>query len=42
MKMAGMNKNQQPNWWWLDNSHTNNTKRSPWLQSTLSGMHYYL
>lgn len=35
--MAGiMNKNQQSNWWWLDNSHTNNTKRSPWLQSTLS------
>ncbi|KAI5425119.1 protein NETWORKED 3A isoform X2 [Lathyrus oleraceus] len=33
-KMAGMNKNQQSNWWWLD-THSN-TKRSPWLQSTLS------
>ncbi|XP_058740719.1 protein NETWORKED 3A [Vicia villosa] len=33
-KMAGMNKNQQSNWWWLDTN--TNTKRSPWLQSTLS------
>lgn len=39
-KMAGMTKNQPSNWWWLD-SHTT-TKRSPWLQSTLSGMHFLL
>ncbi|CAJ2632109.1 unnamed protein product [Trifolium pratense] len=30
-----MGKNQRSNWWWLDNSPTN-TKRSPWLHSTLS------
>ncbi|XP_073222282.1 protein NETWORKED 3A-like isoform X2 [Cicer arietinum] len=29
-----MAKNQQSNWWWLDNHTT--TKRSPWFQSTLS------
>ncbi|CAI8615034.1 unnamed protein product [Vicia faba] len=34
--MAGMNKNQQSNWWWLDTN--TNTKRSPWLQSTLSDL----
>lgn len=33
-KMAEMMKNQPSQWWWLD-SHTT-TKRSPWLQSTLS------
>ncbi|KAK7337390.1 hypothetical protein VNO77_17961 [Canavalia gladiata] len=32
-KMAQVIKNQPSHWWWLD-SHTN-TKRSPWLQSTL-------
>lgn len=32
--MAEMTKNQPSHWWWLD-SHTT-TKRSPWLQSTLS------
>ncbi|KAG5080148.1 hypothetical protein JHK86_004213 [Glycine max] len=29
-----MMKNQQPQWWWLE-SH-NHTRRSPWLQSTLT------
>ncbi|XP_061350660.1 protein NETWORKED 3A-like [Gastrolobium bilobum] len=32
--MVGMMKNQPSHWWWLD-SHTN-TKRSPWLQSTIA------
>jgi len=36
-KMTGMTKNQPSQWWWLDSHTTSN--RSPWLQSTLSGMH---
>jgi len=28
---------QPSQWWWLDNHNT--TNRSPWLQSTISGMH---
>ncbi|RDX93670.1 Protein NETWORKED 3A, partial [Mucuna pruriens] len=32
--MAEMSKNQPSQWWWLDSLNT--TKRSPWLQSTLS------
>ncbi|XP_057423378.1 protein NETWORKED 3A-like isoform X2 [Lotus japonicus] len=32
--MGEMKKNQQSNWWWLDSHST--TKRSPWLQSTLT------
>lgn len=35
-KMAGMTNNQPSQWWWLE-SHTT-TNRSPWLQSTLSGI----
>ncbi|TKY52554.1 NETWORKED 3A [Spatholobus suberectus] len=33
-KMAGMMKNQPSHWWWLE-SHSN-TRRSPWLHSTLA------
>lgn len=30
-------KKEPSQWWWLDSQNT--TNRSPWLQSTLSGMH---
>lgn len=39
-RMGEMKKNQQSNWWWLDSHST--TKRSPWLQSTLTGNYFLL
>ncbi|CAL0316189.1 unnamed protein product [Lupinus luteus] len=33
--MTQLMKNQQPQWWWLE-SHNSTTKRSTWLQSTLT------